>query len=339
MFATLNEFYHSLQNMPAADDVWRESARARQQTLTKPPGSLGRLEELAIFLAGWGKQAEPSAERTKTLIFAGNHGVTTQNVSPYPSTVTAQMVQNFENQGAAINAITTMLDIDLEVIPIHLEAPTGDISQEPALSEQKLLEALNLGAKAVPDALDVLCLGEMGIGNTTIAAALAAATFGGTGAQWAGAGTGLDQKGITHKANIIDQALKRFHDQDIQKSALSIMLHLGGRETAALAGATVAARMKSIPIVLDGFIVCASIAPLLLHNKKILNHCLAGHLSTEQAHKTLLQHFELQPILDLDMRLGEGSGASLAIAILKCAVATHSQMATFEQANVDNREK
>ncbi|MEM7619486.1 MAG: nicotinate-nucleotide--dimethylbenzimidazole phosphoribosyltransferase [Pseudomonadota bacterium] len=340
IFQTPHDFLNILQRLPGANKAWREQAQERQQSLTKPPGSLGRLEELAIFLAGWGRGAAPVADKITTLIFAGNHGVTKHNISPYPSSVTFQMVQNFAKKGAAINAITQSVGVDLNVIPIHLDIPTADITTHPALTHDQMLEALNIGAEAVPSDLDVLCLGEMGIGNTTIASALSAATFGGPASSWAGAGTGLDEAGIAHKTLIIDRALERYHGHtsDTKNSAFDILQHLGGRETAALVGAVLAARLKSIPVVLDGFVVCASVAPLLLAHKGGLDHCLSGHLSAEAAHAKLLQHMRLYPLLQLDMRLGEGTGAALAAGVLRCAVATHNGMATFAEANIDNRE-
>lgn len=342
MFAAKKDFYEVLQSLSEANTDWQNQARERQAQLTKPPGSLGKLEELAVFLAGWGQTPEPKATQAKVIIFAGNHGVTRQNISPYPMDVTKQMVANFENGGAAINALTGTLNIDLSVASLDLEKPTGDISCEPALNESELLDALNIGAHAVSAEIDVLCLGEMGIGNTTIAATLAAACFGGSGQDWAGAGTGLDNQGIAHKAKVIDQSLARYKQStshNNSKCAFDIMMHLGGRETAALVGAILAARQMRIPVILDGFVVSASAAVLLLAYEKALTHCISGHLSHEFAHKHLLEKMKLSPLLQLDMRLGEGTGAVLAVALLRGATAAHNEMATFEQAAVSNREK
>lgn len=334
IFASLEDFETALQNLPGANEAARAQARARQSQLTKPPGALGRLEDCAIFLAGWSRTAEPRVQHAKTLIFAGNHGVTASGVSPYPPEVTAQMVANFQAGGAAINAITSCFDVDLEVIPLDLEKPTCDISQAAALSPEELLEALNVGAAAVNTSLDVLALGEMGIGNTTIAAALAASTFGGDGAYWSGPGTGLDGAGVRLKATVVDRALARHSSAQTPAERLRC---LGGRETAAIAGAIVAARRAGIPVVLDGYVVTAALAPLFAANPLIADHCIAGHRSAEPAHTHLLQKMNLEPLLDLGMRLGEGTGATLALAVLRAAAAAHNQMATFAEASVSNR--
>jgi nicotinate-nucleotide--dimethylbenzimidazole phosphoribosyltransferase len=336
MFSSLAAFCEALHDLPPANESWREAAKCRQLELTKPAGSLGRLEECAVFLAGWGSVAEPRAARARTIVFAGNHGVTARGVSPFPPEVTMQMVANFANGGAAINAITRSCNVELEVIPLALDTPTGDISRGPAMTEAELLDALNIGAAAVAQGGDILAFGEMGIGNTTIAAALAARSIGGAGADWAGPGTGLDAEGIARKSAVIDEALALHADAGGR--AIDIMRHFGGRETAAIAGAMVAARHALIPVVLDGYVVSASVAPLFSENREILAHCIAGHCSAEPAHKRLLDAFGLAPLLDLRMRLGEGTGAALAIALLRAAAEAHNTMATFAEARVANRD-
>ncbi|MEM9358071.1 MAG: nicotinate-nucleotide--dimethylbenzimidazole phosphoribosyltransferase [Pseudomonadota bacterium] len=334
MFNDLQDFAQKLADLPVADVEARERALARQAQLTKPPGSLGRLEELAVFLAGWSDNAQPRVDKAKTAIFAGNHGVTAQGVSPYPSEVTVQMVANFRNGGAAINAITASVGADLDVFGLRLEQPTGDIVSGAAMTEAELLEALNIGASAVTADIDILAVGEMGIGNTTVAAALAASCFGGSGADWAGPGTGLDDQGVGKKANVINRALARHSDA---MSATDRLRCLGGRELAAIAGAVLAARHRRCPVVVDGYVASAAIAPLFADNNEITTHCVAGHKSAEPAHTKLLGKLGLTPVLDLDMRLGEGTGASLALAVLRAAAATHNSMATFEEAAVANR--
>ncbi len=336
MFPNLPAFTEALHDLPPANVAWRNAAEARQQQLTKPAGSLGRLEACAIFLAGWGHAPEPRADRVRVIVFVGNHGVTERGVSPFPADVTEQMVANFANGGAAINAIAKAGGVELEIVPLRLDLPTGDISRQAAMSEAELIEALNAGADAVADGGDVLALGEMGIGNTTIAAALAAKSLGGRGADWAGPGTGLGADGIAHKATVIDEALALHAGSG--DGAAEILRRLGGRETAAIAGAVLAARHKLIPVLLDGYVVTASIAPLFKANAAIVDHCLAGHLSAEPAHRRLLEAFGLKPLLDLEMRLGEGTGATLAISLLKAAAATHNHMATFAEARVVNRD-
>jgi nicotinate-nucleotide--dimethylbenzimidazole phosphoribosyltransferase len=303
--------------------------------LTKPPGALGRLEECAIFLAGWGDEAAPRFENPRIIVFAGNHGVTARGVSPFPPDVTEQMVANFAAGGAAINALAKSCGASLDVVPLALDRPTGDISRGAAMTEDELLEALNAGASAVVQGGDLLAFGEMGIGNTTIAAALAALAFGGTGADWAGAGPGLDAEGIAHKARVLDEVIA-LHGGAVQ-NGVEMMRRAGGRETAAIAGAILAARHRRVPVVLDGYVVSASLAPLFCDNPAIVDHCIAGHCSAERAHGKLLGYFGLRPLLDLDMRLGEGTGAAVAISIVKAAVCAHNEMATFTEARVANR--
>lgn len=335
MFSSLSSFSEALHDLPPANEARRAEARERQQQLTKPAGSLGRLEDCAVFLAGWGQSSQICTDRMKLIVFAGNHGVTARGVSPFPAEVTAQMVANFANGGAAINAISAACGAELEVVPLSLDQPTGDISRGPALSESELLEALNAGAVAVSKGGDILAFGEMGIGNTTIAAALAARSLGGAGADWAGPGTGLDADGVARKAAVIDEALALHAGSG--SGAVAILRHLGGREQAAIAGAVVTARQALIPVVLDGYVVTASLAPLFTENPDILAHCLAGHCSAEPAHRRLLQAFGLEPLLDLRMRLGEGTGAALALALMRAAAAAHNNMATFAEARVAAR--
>jgi nicotinate-nucleotide--dimethylbenzimidazole phosphoribosyltransferase len=336
MFPSFAAFTDALHDLPPANEAWRRAAEARQQQLTKPAGSLGRLEECAIFLAGWGREPAPRAETAKVIIFAGNHGVTDRGVSPFSPDVTVQMVGNFAAGGAAINAIAKACDVDLQVIPLSLDRPTGDISRRVAMSEEEVLDALNAGAQAVAPEADLLAFGEMGIGNTTIAAALAAAALGGTGADWAGPGTGLGVEGVAHKAAVIDEALSLHRAE--ATSAAECLRRLGGRETAAIAGAVVAARHRLIPVVLDGYVVTASIAPLFRENPDIAAHCLAGHCSAETAHAKLLAAMGLEPLLNLGMRLGEGTGATLAISVIRAAARAHNEMATFAEARVANRD-
>ena len=321
-----------LRDLPNANTKAETDARDRQGQLTKPPGSLGRLEDAACWLAAWQGTARPSLDRVQALIFAGNHGVTARGVSPYPSDVTLQMVANFEAGGAAINQLCRAAGADLTVTPLDLDRPTGDISREPAMSEAECLDALNAGLAAVPNEADAILLGEMGIGNTTIAAALAAACFGGTGTDWAGPGTGHGEDGISLKAQVIDEALAQ-HAEDAS-SPFEMLRRLGGREQAALAGAVLGARLKRVPVILDGFICCAAVGVLARFVPGALDHCLAGHLSLEPGHARLLGALDLKPLLTLDMRLGEGSGAAVALTVLKSAVAAHNGMATFAEAGV-----
>lgn len=333
MFDTPESFNGFLGNAPGHDEKAVEAARERQGILTKPPGSLGRLEDIACWLAGWQGKLKPVVDKVQVIVFAGNHGVTARGVSPYPPEVTHQMVANFEAGGAAINAISDAFGHEMSVVALDLDNPTEDFTMLPAMSDEACLAAINAGANAVGKP-DVLVLGEMGIGNTTAAAALAGAVFGGDGGQWAGAGTGLDEAGIAFKAQIVDEALK-LH-ASYCKTPFDALARLGGRELAAIAGAVAAARMKRLPVILDGFIATVAAAALTLSGKGALDHCVAGHVSAEQAHPVMLEELHLEPLLDLGMRLGEGTGAALAAQVLKAAAATLSGMATFGEAGVSN---
>ncbi len=322
--------------MPEADAKTIDAARARQQVLTKPPGSLGRLEDIACWMAGWQGRVIPRADKVQVVVFAGNHGVAARGVSAFPPEVTVQMVANFEAGGAAINALCNCFGYEMSVVPLELERPTADFTQRAAMSADECLAALNAGAAAVDRQADIVVFGEMGIGNTTAASALAAAVFGGTGADWAGPGTGHDAAGIKLKGRVIDEALL-LHGDNLQ-TPFEILRRLGGREIAAIAGGIIGARAARIPVVLDGFIASAAACLLRPGNEGALAHCVAGHVSAENAHKDMLARLELVPLLDLGMRLGEGSGAALAVQVIRAALATHSQMATFAEAGVTDKE-
>ena len=332
IFADRAAFEAALDVLPGPEVVAIAAARARQAQLTKPPGSLGRLEDIACFFAGWQGRERPAIENGRAVVFAGNHGVAALGVSAFPAAVTAQMVANFRSGGAAINALAKAAGLSFEVVPLDLDRPTADFTARPAMDEAECLAALNAGAAAVPDDLDLLVVGEMGIANSTVAAALAARSYGGSGTAWVGPGTGLDAAGVFRKAKVVDCGLMRH--AEAPPHALETLRRLGGRETAAIAGAVLMARQKRVPVLLDGFISCASIAPLAAVQPRILDHCLAGHCSAEPGHQRLLAHFGLEPLLRLDMRLGEGSGAAIAVGIVRAALAAHNDMATFAEAGV-----
>ena len=281
--SSLTELSGLADLLPAADAAAAKGARARQNSLTKPPGSLGRLEELAEFMATWRATDRPEIWRAQALVFAGNHGICAQGVNPYPQEVTAQMVANFQNGGAAINQICQVNGAELDVIALDLDRPTADFTQGPAMTEADCLAALNRGAEAVDEGADILILGEMGIGNSTVAAALAAACFGGEVKDWVGPGTGSDPAGIARKVDAIGRGLTRH--AGAKGHAGAILTALGGREQAAICGAVLAA-------------------------------------------------IATRPVLEFDMRLGEGSGAALALGIVRAALACHNGMATFGEAGV-----
>ena len=322
-------------DLPAGDAAAAAAAAARDAALTKPPGSLGRLEELAAWLARWQARHPPKLDRIEVLVFAGNHGVVAQGVSAFPAAVTVQMVANFAAGGAAINQLAGVAGAKLRVIPLDLDRPTADFTQAPAMDEGAFLAAVATGYDAVPADADLVCLGEMGIGNTTAAAAIAAALFGGGGARWAGRGTGVDDQGLARKRAAIDAGLAR-HGA-ILGDPLQVAAALGGRELAAILGAALAARRQRIPVVIDGFVCTAALAPLARLRDDALAHAVAAHVSAEAAHRALLDALGLKPLVDLGMRLGEASGAAVAALILRAALACHTGMATFAEAAVSGK--
>lgn len=331
-FSTLSEFRAQLAAAPGADADAMAGAAARNGQLTKPPGALGRLEDLAIWFAGWQGTDRPRCERPQVLVFAGNHGVVAQGVSAFPAEVTVQMVANFRAGGAAINQLSRAFGAEMAVHALELERPTKDFTTGPAMTEAEVVAALQTGWEAVNPAADVLVTGEMGIGNTTPAAALAAALFGGDPSGWVGRGTGVDDAGLARKADAVARGLA-LHAGALG-DPLEVLRCLGGRELAAMAGAIARARVERVPVVLDGFICTSSAAVLERAVPGALDHCVAGHVSAEGGHARLLAALGKAPLLDLGLRLGEGSGAALALGIVKGALACHSGMATFAEAGV-----
>ncbi len=329
-FQTLADFRDLLGRIPATDPAAIAAANARNGQLTKPPGALGRLEDLAIWMAGWQGTDRPRADKPQIVIFAGNHGVTARGVSAFPAEVTVQMVGNFTHGGAAINQLAKTFGAKLDVHALDLDRPTADFTEGPAMTEAEVVAALRKGFDAVDPAAHLFVAGEMGIGNTTVAAALAAALYGGTG--WAGRGTGVDDAGLARKEATVAAGLARH--AAVLADPLQVLRCLGGREIAAMAGSILGARMARVPVILDGFIACAAAAVLERAAPGALDHCVAGHLSAEGAHGRLLEKLGKEPLLSLGLRLGEGSGAALAIGVLQGAVACHSGMATFAEAGV-----
>jgi nicotinate-nucleotide--dimethylbenzimidazole phosphoribosyltransferase len=333
-FDSLDDIRAFCRDLPGGDARAAEAAKWRQQHLTKPPGSLGRLEELAIWLAQWQGCESPRLDRVSIAVFAGNHGIASRGVSAYPPAVTAQMVANFNAGGAAINQIAKLAGADLRVVPIELDCPTRDFTVAAAMDTDEFLSAINLGYRTVPENCDLLAVGEMGIGNTTTAAMLCAALIGGGAARWAGRGTGVDDSGLSRKRAAIDAGLQ-FHCA-ILGDPLAVATALGGRELAGIAGAILAARRHGIPVLLDGFVATSAALPLARISPGMLDHCRAGHVSAESGHRDLLRELALAPLLDLDMRLGEASGAGVSILLLRAALACHAGMATFAEAGVSN---
>jgi len=335
-FDSLDDIRAFCRDLPGGGQRFADMAAQRQQNLTKPPGSLGRLEEIAIWLAKWQGREMPLLERVTIAVFAGNHGVASRGVSAYPPAVTAQMVANFAGGGAAINQIAKAAAAELRVVPIELDRPTRDFTEAAAMDADEFLEAVDAGYRTVPDDCDLLAVGEMGIANTTTAAMLCAALLGGGAARWAGRGTGVDDDGLARKRAAIEAALN-FH-RDILGDPLAVAAALGGRELAAITGAVLAARRHNVPVLLDGFVATSAVLPLARLDAGALDHCRAGHVSAESGHRDLLGELKLEPLLDLNMRLGEASGAGVAILLARAALACHAGMATFAEAGVSAAE-
>jgi nicotinate-nucleotide--dimethylbenzimidazole phosphoribosyltransferase len=329
---SLDEMRALLAHLPGPDLEAGAAAATRQAQLTKPAGSLGRLEELAIWLATWQARHPPRLERPRTVVFAGNHGVAAHGVSAYPAAVTAQMVQNFIAGGAAVNQLCRAVDAELRVYEMNLDTPTGDIVVEPAMSEEECARAMAYGMMAVEPGIDALAVGEMGIGNTTAAAALCTGLFGGDAALWTGPGTGVSGEAFAAKRRAVAEAVALHRTP--ATDTFDLLRRLGGLELAAITGAVLAARIGRVPVVLDGFAATAAAAVLFDADRRSLDHCIVAHLSAEPGHRVLVERLGRQPLFDLGMRLGEASGATLALGVLKAAAACHNGMATFAEAQV-----
>ena len=332
---SLDDVRGALKNLPGGDDAAAAAAAGREPLLTKPPGALGRLEDLVAWLSRWQGRHPPSMGTPRAQVFAGNHGNVNRGVSAYPADVTAQMVANFEAGGAAINQLCQAFGVGFSIDALALDRPTRDFTEGPAMTETECVDAFVFGMGAVAEGTDILCLGEMGIGNTTSAAALSLALFGGEAADWTGKGTGVSGKALARKTGIVGKAAA-FH-QDAASDPLEALRCLGGRELAAVAGAALAARYRQVPVLLDGYVATAAAAVLEAARPGALDHCQAGHVSAEPGHRLLLDKLGKTALLDLDMRLGEATGAVLAVGILRGAVACHTGMATFEVAAVSSK--
>ncbi len=333
--ASLADIRDLLGRLPGPDEDAGARAAAREAELTKPPGALARLEALSAWLARWQGRHPPRVDRPRAAVFAGNHGVASRGVSAYPAEVTAQMVANFRAGGAAVNQLCKTFDADLRVYEMALERPTADFTEGPAMGDAECATAMAFGMTAVEDGIDVICLGEMGIANTTSAAALCHALFGGEAGHWTGPGTGVAGDALKAKRRVVAEAvaLHRAASDD----PLDILRRLGGRELAAIAGAVIAARMGRVPVLLDGYACTAAAAVLHRVDPRLLDHCIVAHCSAEPGHGRLLEAIGQTPLLDLGMRLGEASGAVLALGLLRAAVACHTGMATFSEAGVSDK--
>jgi nicotinate-nucleotide--dimethylbenzimidazole phosphoribosyltransferase len=339
------------QSIAPPSRTTHEQALARQGMLTKPPGSLGRLEDVAVRLAAQQGSQAPSLDKIRIVVFAADHGVVEEGVSAFPQAVTVEMVKNFARGGAAISVLARSLGADLEVVDVGAASPvdalpgvvtqraadgTRNLRREPAMGEDQLAAALAAGRDAVRRGFDggmqLFIGGEMGIGNTTAATAVAAALLGIDAAGLAGPGTGLDAEGVAHKARIIDEALALHRTK--MDSPLAVLRHVGGFELAALAGAYIASAQAGVPVLVDGFIATAAALAALRLRPELGDWLFLAHASAEPGHRAMVEAIGQAPLLDLGMRLGEGSGAALAVNILRSAVGLHNGMATFAEAGV-----
>jgi nicotinate-nucleotide--dimethylbenzimidazole phosphoribosyltransferase len=330
-----DDFRDLINIMPGPDEAAVVAVRVRDAQLTKPPGALGRLETLVEWLAAWQGTAKPAVTKPLVAVFAANHGIAAKGVSAFPAEVTKQMVANFAHGGAAINQLCKAYDLGLKVFELALDFPTADISEGPAFDEAACAATMAYGMEALVSEPDLLCIGEMGIANTAVAAAVYMALFGGTAEEWVGPGTGVAGAALTHKAAIVRQAVERNsgHGGD----AFEVLRRLGGREIAAMAGAILGARHRKVPVIVDGYVATSAAAILYAANPSAIDHCLFAHVSAEPAHARALKRMGKEPLLNLGMRLGEGTGAAIAAGIVRAAALTHAGMATFGEAGVSDK--
>ncbi len=339
----------------ALSQTHREAALARQEQLTKPVGALGRLEAVAVELAALQATDAPGADRVPVVLFAGDHGIATQGVSAYPAEVTVQMLRNFASGGAAISVLARTLGLPLEVVDagtlateaiagVIVDKPrngTRDFSREPALTVAEVVFALDAGRRAVARQMEqspqLVIFGEMGIGNTTSAAAIAAALLPCAPSEIVGSGTGLDSEGRARKARVIADALT-LHGIASGASAETVLSAVGGLEIIAMTGAIIAAAQARLPVLIDGFIVSVAALAATKLNPSCRPWLIFSHRSAERGHGLLLDALGARPLIDLDLRLGEASGAATALPILRLACALHNGMATFAEAAVSNRD-
>lgn len=343
-------------NKPAAiiNNDWRVSARQKQNSLTKPPGSLGKLEDIAVRLSALFSCARPSLNKISIVIFAADHGIAEENVSAFPQSVTVEMIRNFSRGGAAISVLAKELGADLEVVNVgtvsehealdsvidqRIAAGTANFSKQPAMTLQQLAEAMKAGGDAVDrakqSAAQLFIGGDMGIANTTAATAIACALIDAEPEMITGPGTGLDKQGVAHKAEVIRRSLQKHKDH--LHTPLDVLQHVGGFEIAALTGAYIACAQRGLPLVVDGFISSAAALVALRINPAVKDWMFFAHASAEPGHKIMLQAMGAQPLIDMNMRLGEGSGAAVVVPMMRLACALHNNMATFTQAGVSNK--
>lgn len=317
-----------LAGAPSRDEAAGEAVRQRALNVLRPLGALARLDAVAIWLAEWQRTTTPAVNNPAAVIFVADHGVAAEGVSAYPQEITVSVLKALRDGAATACAISKSIGARLEVVDVGVGRPTANFAHEAALSEKRFVECFDAGRESVAglDA-DLLVLGEMGIGNTTSAAAVAATLFGSPAEEWTGRGTGIDDTTLARKIEVVSHARSRVGNTQ----PLEVLRQVGGAELVAIAGAVVEARLRSIPVVLDGFVVTAAVAPLELTHTGALDHCVAGHISSEPGHRLLLEKLGKLPILELDLRLGEGSGALAAVPLIRLAAAAVTEVATFSE--------
>lgn len=326
---TISWLRESLERLPTCDQASKNAVRDRASNVLRPAGALQTLDEIAILIAGWHATSAPRITRPAALVFAADHGVASSSVSAYPADITASMLKAYQSGKSTLSVFAKIAGATVHAVDVGVGRPTKDIQVEAAMSQQRFDEAITAGRNAVKQLdADLLVLGEMGIGNTTAAAAVTAAILGGATTSWVGRGTGVDEEGMARKCSAVDRAVTRIKEI---KDPLEILRQVGGAEIAAMAGALVAARLRRLPVVIDGYVVTSAALPLHQISSTALDHCLFGHCSAEQGHRKVLTHLNKLPILDLSMRLGEGSGAMAAVPLITMACSGVTDVPTFQE--------
>lgn len=319
-----------LEDLPAADGSAAAELRERARSVLRPRDAFRRLDEVAAWMAGWHRTPSPRVERPAAVVFVASHGVAAAGVSAYPAWVTAAMRDALQDGAATASVLARHVGALLQVVDVGTDEPTRDLGTEAALTYEQVERSFEAGRRAVAafdPVPDLLVIGEMGIGNTTAAAAVCHALFGMTAEDWTGRGTGVDDDGLRRKIDVVRRACAR----PFARTPIEVLRQVGGAELVAMCGAAIEARLRSIPVVQDGFVVTASLAALEVARPGALEHVVAGHRSSEPGHRMLLEKLGMEPLLDLDLRLGEGSGALLTVPLIRLAVACATEVATFEE--------
>jgi len=329
---SLDEVRSLMNDLPGPDIAARDAAREREANLTKPAGSLGRLEYFAEWLSAWQGRHPPDMSNPRAAVFIGHHGIAKLGVSAFGPEVTDQMHQNYHRGGAAFNTMCKSMGVPFDICPIDLDSSTEDFTKAPAMTEVEMVNAINIGMATVKPGQSVFCPGEMGIANTASAAAVLAALHNETAVDWTGMGSGVHGPHFQKKIEVVQAGLD-LHTKD-NPDPLEIMRRLGGRELAAMIGVILAGRLQRVPVLIDGFLCSSSAMVLHKMNDAALDHCQFSHASAEAGHARLMKILGVRPVLDMDMRLGEATGAVLAFGILRSAAFCHTELLTFEEASV-----